>query len=93
MAIVWREGRMVGAEGHGVRLAFEAMPEEGVEALRMLRSGEYVGVLWFAPFSVYAEVTLDAQHVLFEDYVDADDLLGAVLKSLAGVRRVESCAG
>ena len=84
MAIIWRDGRMVGAEGHGVRLDFEAMPQEGVEALRMLRSGDSVGVLWFAPFSVYAEVTLDGQRVLFEDYLDADDLLAAVLAALAG---------
>ena len=87
MAVVWRTGRMVGAEGHGVRLDFEDMPQEGVEALRMLRGGEYVGVLWFAPFSVYAEVLLDGQRVVFEDYADADDVLGAVLAALSDTRQ------
>ena len=77
---------MVGAEGHGVRLDLEVMPQEGVEALRMLRGGEYVGVLWFAPFSVYAEVMLDGQRVVYEDYADADDVLDAVLESRAEAR-------
>ena len=74
---------MVGAHGHGVRLDFESMPDEGVEALRMLRGGEYVGVLWFAPFSVYAEVMVGGNRKLLEDHDDAEEVVEAVLMVLA----------
>ena len=86
MGIIWRDGRMVGAEGYGVRLDFEVMPDEGVEALRMLRGREAVGVLWFAPFSVCAEVVCRGERRVLDEYEDAEDLLKAVLALLAESR-------
>ena len=77
---------MVGAVGHGVRLDFEPMPDEGVDALRMLRGGEAVGVLWFAPFSVYAEIVCACKRRLLGDFEDAEDLVEAVLALLAESR-------
>jgi hypothetical protein len=74
---------MVGAVGHGVRISFEPMPDEDVEALRMLVCGDFVGVLWFAPFSAYAEVGTGPDRELLEDYGDVKDLVDAVLAMLA----------
>ena len=83
MAIVWQDGRMVGAVGRGVRIEFEPMPDEGVEALRMLVGGEYVGVLWFAPFSVNAELGTGSDRRLLDGCGDAEDLMDLVLANLA----------
>ena len=85
MPIEWQEGRMVGATGHGMRLTFEPMPQEGVEALRMLRNGGYVGVLWFAPYSINAELQVHGQRKVLDGFDDAEDLVAQVLELVAAL--------
>ena len=82
MPLIRKNGRLVGAALRSVKLDFEEMPDEGIDALRMLRGGEYVGVLWFGPFSWSAEVLVEGQRVLLEDYHDADSLVREVCSLL-----------